>query len=61
MQAFRHIVATAILKTDEGSVKTAALVLNDRETTVEKHYSGLRSGDGAVRMAELLAPTLAKM
>jgi len=59
--AFRHIVATAILKSDAGDIKTAALVLHDRESTVEKHYSGLRSGDGSVRMGELLAKSLNRM
>jgi hypothetical protein len=59
--AFRHIVATAILKTNAGDIKTAALVLNDAEATVAKHYSGMRSGDGAARMGELLAKTLDRM
>ncbi|MCS6509492.1 hypothetical protein NX907_28410, partial [Burkholderia thailandensis] len=40
--AFRHLVATSILKADGGDYKTAALVLNDRTQTVEKHYAGLR-------------------
>jgi len=60
-QAMRHIVATAILKTDAGDIKTAALVLNDAEATVAKHYSGLRSGDGAVRMGQLLEKTFNRM
>ena len=59
--AFRHIVATSILKTDGGDIKTAALVLNDAEATVAKHYSGMRSGDGAKRMGELLGKTLNRM
>lgn len=59
--AMRHLVATAILKTDDGDIKTAALVLNDSEATVQKHYSGMRSGDGASRMGELLAKTLNRM
>lgn len=59
--AFRHLVATAILKTDGGDIKTAALVLNDTETTVAKNYSGMRSGDGATRMGELLGNTLNRM
>jgi len=59
--AFRHIVATSILKADGGDIKTAAMVLNDKETTVEKHYSGLRSADGNARMAVLLDKSFARM
>lgn len=59
--AFRHIVATSILKAPGGDIKTAALVLNDRETTVEKHYAGLRSADGSNRMAELLEKSFSRM
>lgn len=59
--AFRHLVATSILKTEAGDIKTAALVLNDAEATVAKHYSGMRSGDGAVRMGKLLGKTLNRM
>jgi len=59
--AFRHIVATSILKADGGDIKTAAMVLNDKETTVEKHYSGLRSADGSERMAVLLDKSFARM
>jgi integrase len=61
MHAFRHIVATAIMKADGGDVKTAALVLHDKETTVEKHYSGMRSGDGNARMGELLKRSFDRM
>lgn len=59
--AFRHIVATSILKADGGDFKTAALVLNDRPVTVEKHYAGLRSNDGFERMAKLLEAPLSRM
>lgn len=59
--AFRHIVATSILKADGGDYKTAALVLNNRPTTVERHYAGLRSNDGAERMAKLLEGPLSRM
>ena len=59
--AFRHIVATSILKADGGDIKTAAMVLNDKETTVEKHYSGLRSADGNERMAVLLDKSFSRM
>lgn len=59
--AFRHIVATSILKADGGDFKTAALVLNDRPYTVERHYAGLRSNDGSERMAKLLEGPLSRM
>lgn len=59
--AFRHIIATSILKADGGDYKTAALVLNDRVHTVEKHYAGLRSNDGADRMARLLEDQFNRM
>lgn len=61
MHAFRNIVTTAILKAEGGDIKTAALVLHDKETTVEKHYSGMRSGDGSVRMGELLKESFKRM
>ena len=61
LHAMRHVVVTAILKTESGDMKTAALVLNDLETTVAKYYSGMRSGDGAVRMGQLLGKTLNRM
>ena len=61
-QAFRHLVATAIIKASNLSdFKTAALVLNDSLATVEKNYAHLRSADGANRMAELLGATLNRM
>lgn len=60
--AFRHLVATSIIKASKLSdFKTAALVLNDRLATVEKNYAHLRSSDGANRMNELLGPTLRRM
>lgn len=59
--SMRHIVATSILKTDAGDIKTAAMVLNDAAATVAKHYSGMRSGDGAVRMGQLLEKTFNRM
>jgi hypothetical protein len=61
MHAFRNIVTTAILKAEGGDIKTAALVLHDKETTVEKHYSGMRSGDGNKRMGELLNKSFKRM
>lgn len=61
-QAFRHLVATAIIKaSDLSDFKTAALVLNDRMSTVEKNYAHLRSSEAANRMSELLGPTLRRM
>ncbi len=59
--AFRHLAATSILKADGGDFKTAALVLNDRIGTVEKHYAFLRSGEGSTRMAELLNSAFSRM
>lgn len=59
--AFRHIVATSILKATGGEYKTVAKILNDRVATVEKHYDGLRSNDAATRMGELLAAQFEQM
>lgn len=59
--AFRHIVATAILKATGGDFKTAALVLNDKVATVEKHYAFLTANDGAERMGQLLAASFSRM
>ena len=61
MHAFRNVVATAILKADGGDIKTAALVLHDKQTTVEKHYAWLQSGDGNRRMGELLKSSFDRM
>jgi len=60
--AFRHLVATSIIKASKlTDFKTAALVLNDRLSTVEKNYAHLKSADGANRMGELLGNTLQRM
>ena len=60
--AFRHIVATSIIKASNLSdFKTAALVLNDSLSTVEKNYAHLRSADGGNRMGELLGASLSRM
>lgn len=59
--AFRHIVATSILKAEGGTHKTAARVLNDRVATVEKHYDGLTSNDGGREMGKLLGPQFSRM
>ena len=60
--AFRHLVATSIIKaSDLNDFKTAALVLNDRLSTVEKNYAHLKSSDGATRMEELLGATFKRM
>jgi integrase len=62
MHAFRHLVATALIKASGHSdFKTAALVLHDKLETVEAHYAHLRSSDGAQRFTELLGNTLSKM
>jgi integrase len=59
--AFRHIVATSILKAEGGTHKTAARVLNDRVATVEKHYDGLTSNDGARELGRLLGAQFSRM
>lgn len=59
--AFRNMVGTSILKADGGDIKTAALVLHDKQTTVEKHYAWLQSGDGNRRMGELLRSSFDRM
>lgn len=61
MHAFRNLVATSILKADGGDIKTAALVLHDKQSTVEKHYAWLQSGDGNKRMGELLQSSFERM
>ena len=58
--AFRHIVATAILKNSLNDWQTAALVLHDRVETVQKHYAHLRSSDGARRMHDIFEKTFAR-
>lgn len=59
--AFRHIVATSILKTEGGTHKIAAKVLNDRVATVEKHYDGLTSNDASEEMGRLLGHCFNRM
>lgn len=59
--AFRHIVATSILKSEGGTHKIAAKVLNDRIATVEKHYDGLTSNDASEEMGRLLGPYFNRM
>lgn len=59
--AFRHIVATSILKSEGGSHKLAAKVLNDRVSTVEKHYDGLTSNDASEEMGRLLGHCFNRM
>lgn len=60
--AFRHLVATAIIKASGLSdFKTAALVLNDRLSTVEQNYAHLKSSDGASRMGELLGDAFRRL
>lgn len=59
--AVRHIVATSILKAPGGTHKVAARVLNDRVATVERHYDGLTSNDGAYEMGRLLSAQFKRM
>lgn len=59
--AFRHLVATAILKSKGGTHKTAAKILNDRVATVEKHYDGLTSNDASEEMTRLLGSCFDRM
>lgn len=59
--AFRHLVATSILKAPGGTHKTAAKILNDRVATVERHYDGLTSNDGAEEMSRLLGQRFNRM
>jgi len=59
--AFRHIVATSILKASGGDFRTAALVLHDRVATVEKHYAFLTANDGASKMSDLLQSSFSRM
>lgn len=59
--AFRHIVATSILKAPGGDFKTAALVLYDKAVTVEKHYAFLTANQGGERMSELLKSSFSRM
>jgi hypothetical protein len=59
--AFRHIVATAILKASPNDWATAAMVLHDREDTVRQHYAHLASADGGRRMQSILASSFARM
>lgn len=59
--AFRHLVATSVLKATGNDYKTAALILNDKMSTVEKHYGHITSGDAAMKMAEALKGPLSRL
>lgn len=59
--AFRHLIATSILKAEGGDFKTAAGILNDRVGTIERHYSGYVSNDAAENMARLLKSQFSRM
>ena len=59
--AFRHIVATAILRADPGNFQLAAMVLHDRADTVEARYAWTKSGDAARRVEEVLGPVLKRL
>ena len=52
--AFRHIVATSILRASPGNYGLAAMVLHDRVETVEASYAFTKSGDAAEAVGELL-------
>ena len=59
--AFRHIVATSILKASPNDWETAAIVLHDEVETVRANYGHLSSQDGYRRMATLLSPAFARL
>lgn len=59
--AFRHLVATSVLKATGNDFKTAAALLNDRMSTVEKHYAHITSGDAAMKMAEALKGPMSRL
>lgn len=51
--AWRHIVATQILKTDPRNIAGAAAVLNDAESTIRRHYGHLMPNDAFKSFTEL--------
>jgi len=59
--AFRHLVATSVLKATGNDFKTVAVLLNDKMSTVEKHYGHITSGDAAAKMAEVLGNQFARL
>jgi integrase len=59
--SFRHLIGSSIIKAAPGEIHTVARVLNDRPTTVEKHYARFTSSDGNKRMGELLAKSLKRL
>lgn len=52
--AFRHIVATSILKASPNDWHAAAWALHDREETVRKHYAHLAQHDAAVWLSKAM-------
>lgn len=58
--AFRHIVATALIK-KTGSFTAAALALHDREETVRAHYGHLTGDDAATFIAAGLGEAFDRM
>lgn len=59
--AFRHILATSILKMQPEEWETAAQILHDEVETVKKNYAHLKCSDGAARMSKILGSTFARM
>ena len=55
--AFRHIVATSILRAAPGNFGLAAMVLHDRPATVEASYAFTKSGDASAEIQKLLGAT----
>jgi integrase len=52
--AFRHLVATEIVKNDRGGLQIAADVLHDKLATVEKEYGHVQAQDGHSQFVEKL-------
>lgn len=59
--AFRHIVATAILKASPNDWHAAAWALHDREETVRKHYAHLAQHDAAQWMSKAMDGPFSRM
>jgi integrase len=59
--SFRHIVATSVLKGTNNDYKSAALILNDKVSTVEKAYAHVTSGDATRKMEVALKGVFSRM
>lgn len=59
--AFRHIVATSILKANPNDWATAAWALHDDEKTVQKHYAHLAQHDAARWMGRAMDGPFGRM